>query len=183
MIAGMIGPKGRPGFLHPHRHGVINLVEPRKFVVDPAAERVIDEGADTLILTTEAYDAIRKEIAEGGSMFIEPVSGEESEALEDANREIAELRRLREQDQASFDAERAAVRQAIEQAAAEQEAIVADLHKQLEASATLLAGAQKRIAELEAQLAGAASPAPAAAPAPVAEDKAAAKKADAKKDK
>jgi len=172
MIAGMIGPKGRPGFLHPHRHGVINLVEPRKFVVDPDADRVLDEGSETLVLTTEAYDAIRKEIAEGGSMFIEPVSGEESKVLEDANREIAELRRQSEEAQERFERRLAGAEEALKLVTAGHEGVVADLKKQLEASATLLAGAQKRIAELEEQLAS-------AAPAP-ADDKATGK---AKKDK
>lgn len=169
MIAGMIGPKGRPGFLHPHRHGVISLVEPRKFVVDPDAERVVDEGSDTLVLTTEAYNAIREEIAGGGSMFIEPISGEESKALEDANQEIAELRRAREQDRDLFELERAGVQKAIEQAAAEVDKRISDLNEQLKASATLLEGAKSataeadaRIAELERQLAEASVSAPAA---------------------
>lgn len=174
MIAGMIGPKGRPGFLHPHRHGVINLVEPRKFVVDPDAERVLDEGSETLVLTTECYDAIRQEIVDGASMFIEPVSGDESNALEDANREIAELRRLREEDEARFESQVGELKRMVDDIRSKHEEMVAELRKELEASATLLAGTQKRIAELEQQLAAADAP---AAPA---EDKTTGK---AKKDK
>jgi hypothetical protein len=115
MIRGKIGPKGRPGHIHPYLGGHLNLYSEREFIVDEKAARVVDEKDKPLVLTPKVYAEICEAIKGGAAMFVEPVvddGGATVAELEEGLREaVAEIERrgqvIEERDRDRAEAERA----------------------------------------------------------------------------
>lgn len=93
MIHGFISPSGRPGYLHSHRDGVLNLVGRRAFVVDDKAQRVADVSGQPVVFSDAAYKDLCKAIVDGAPILLEPaaVASVAEEALTVAHVRIAEL--------------------------------------------------------------------------------------------
>lgn len=185
MITGIIGPKGRPGFLLLHGFGHTNLEGQRRFVVDErprepgeAPACVVDQAGKPLVLDRATYDDIRKEIAAGAEMFIEPDDTAAAD-LEEAREEARRLRAKLEEQRAAFNGsweqaqrEITAARQTADEANAQAEQNIARAEAVAKDATGKLQAANQRIADLEGQLAAAEKPAPApAAPAAAPDDK------------
>ena len=152
MIHGTIGPKGRPGFLHPHGTGVINLVGDRRFVVDDEATQVIDEEGKPLVLTRQVYDDIRAEIASGASMYIEPAEGADEEELAELRQENHDLREALEEGRRRYEESYRAIEAELRQAREGAAELTERATEALRSAEEKVAAAAARVTELEGQL-------------------------------